>query len=60
LEAACHHTLIKEAGSYQTIKRVLEKGLDRQVLADNPADYPPIHHNNIRGPAYYQQGDKKS
>jgi hypothetical protein len=54
LEAACQHTLKQEAGSYQTIKAVLEKGLDRHPLPNSSPEHLPINHSNIRGPAYYQ------
>ena len=52
LEAACHHTLKQEAGSYKRIKLILEKGLDRQALPKDSTDQPPIDHHNIQQPSF--------
>jgi transposase len=52
LEAACARALRFGTCSYQSIKSILEKGLDRQ----NPEPELPLNspvHQNVRGQAYY-------
>jgi transposase len=52
LEAACRRGLEIGARSYGSINSILEKGLDRQPLAQ-PAEELPLDHPNIRGSRYY-------
>lgn len=58
LEAACQRALVLNACSYQSIKSMLEKSLDRQPLPE-PDKVVPLasktHHDNVRGAAYYQE-----
>ena len=51
LEKACQRALQFEKYSYQTIKRILERQLDK-IEEDPPLNSVPIH-NNIRGGTYY-------
>ena len=54
LEAACARALRFDTGSYQSVKSILEKGLDRQ----QPEPEEPLaspSHQNVRGQAYYAQ-----
>lgn len=54
LEAACARALALQSPSYQSVKSILEKGLDREPLPQPAPPIPPIEHENVRGPAYYQ------
>jgi transposase len=57
LEAACQRALVLNACSYQSIKSMLEKSLDRQPLPESSQVVPlalKAHHDNVRGAAYYQ------
>jgi transposase len=52
LEAACTRALRLDTCSYQSLKSILEKGLDRQPLeAELPLASPA--HENVRGQDYY-------
>ena len=56
LNAACQRALLVGSPSYQSVKSILKAGLDRV-----PAAAPKLvvlaagQHENLRGPAYYQQ-----
>jgi len=52
LEAACARALRLDTGSYQSVKSILEKGLDRQPTEPELPLASP-HHPNVRGQAYY-------
>jgi len=53
LEAACRRALALGSPSYRSVRSILEKGLDREPLAE-PAQAPlPTEHRNLRGAAYY-------
>jgi transposase len=52
LEAASLRALNCNAVSYQSLKSILEKGLDQQPLDVLP-QAPPIIHANVRGPEYF-------
>jgi transposase len=55
MEAAAKRALSYKAVSYKSFKSILEKGLDHtEPFAPSPEVI--IHHENIRGSAYYQQG----
>jgi len=56
VEAAARRALATGAGSYQRVKSMLERGLDRQPLA-SPAPRPPVAHDNLRGAAYFDPSD---
>jgi transposase len=54
LEAACARALAAGARSYRHVAAILKHGLDRVPLpAARPAP-PPLLHDQVRGPAYYQ------
>lgn len=52
LEAASKRALDYSALSYQSVKNILQNGLDKTAATEISA--PPIHHENIRGIEYYQ------
>lgn len=53
LEAACERALTSGANRYQSVKSILEKGLDTVPLAAPPTPPPVPEHDNLRGPGYY-------
>ncbi len=56
LEAACRRALAMNACSYRSIKSILEKSLDRQLM--EPVEVPAVHsevHDNVRGSDYYSR-----
>lgn len=52
LESACKRALAYKAYSYKTVKNILEKGLDKEILPDNHKSIE-INHENIRGKEYF-------
>jgi hypothetical protein len=52
VEAAATRALATGACSYQSVKSMLERGLDRQPL-EAPTPRPPLEHDNLRGAAYF-------
>lgn len=54
LEAACARALALQSPSYQSVKSILEKGLDREPLPQPAPPMPPVEHENVRGATYYQ------
>jgi transposase len=53
LEAACERALASGANRYQSVRSILEKGLDTVPLATPPLPPPVPDHDNVRGPGYY-------
>lgn len=53
LEAACVRALACGANRYQSVKSILEKGLDAVPLDPAPTPPPVVDHDNLRGPGYY-------
>ena len=53
VEAAAARALKCNAISYQSVKSILDNGLDRQPIGDAPA-YLPVEHANIRCADYYR------
>ena len=53
LEAACTRAVRLKAHRYQSVKSMLQKGLDRQPLPELIAPPAPVEHDNIRGASYY-------
>jgi len=53
LEAACRRALAIGSPSYQSVRSILEKGLDREPLAEPAQTALPLEHGNVRGAAYY-------
>jgi transposase len=58
LNAACARAVAVGARSYRHVASMLKHGLDRQPWLPDAADARPIlTHDNVRGPAYYHDGD---
>lgn len=55
VEAAAARAVAIGAYSYQSVKSILEKGLDQLPLLETSTEPPTSPHENVRGPAYYQQ-----
>ncbi len=53
LEAACVRALALQSFSYQSVKSILEKGLDQRPLLTEERETILIEHPNIRGPQYF-------
>lgn len=55
MERACQRALRVGAVSYKSVASILRAGLDHVPVSDedNPSP-PPIEHENVRGPGYYQ------
>ncbi|MCC6153747.1 MAG: IS21 family transposase [Candidatus Hydrogenedentes bacterium] len=53
LEAACVRALAIQSPSYQSVKSILEKGLDQRPLRNEECEAAVIEHHNIRGPQYF-------
>lgn len=54
LEAACARALAAGARSYRHVDAILKHGLDRVPLPAARPAAPPLVHDQVRGPAYYQ------
>ena len=52
LEAACQRALTINACRYKSVASILERGLDRQPLAETTGELP-LTHDHVRGPDYY-------
>jgi len=59
LEAASKRAVAFEAYSYQSIKSILEKGLDKKPLEEKSNKNVPQNHENVRGSVYYQPQEEK-
>jgi transposase len=59
LEAACRRALTIGACSYKSLESILKNGLNRSPLPQRPEASAAPHHDNLRGPEYYdhEQGD---
>lgn len=55
MEAASRRALVHGAFRYQSLKSILEKGLDRVPADGADGQRPVIDHENVRGPAYYAE-----
>jgi transposase len=53
LEAASQRALLLQVYSYQSLKSILKRSLDRQPMLETDSDRSGPHHDNIRGPHYY-------
>jgi len=60
LEAAATRACNLNACSYQSVKSILNTGLDRQLQPELPLDRPPIQHTNIRGTGYFNPQEEPS
>ena len=58
LNAACARAVTVGARSYRHVDSMLKHGLDRQPLLAEATDARPVRtHDNVRGPAYYLEGE---
>jgi hypothetical protein len=53
LEAACTRAMAIRSPTYQSIKSILQSGMDRQPLPSKPTQTSLPLHENLRGPDYY-------
>jgi hypothetical protein len=53
VEAAARRALALNACSYQSLKSILERGLDSLPVDPAPPSRPPVKHDNIRGADYF-------
>jgi len=53
LEAACARALLIGGLTYKSVKAILTHGLDQRPLPQAPIETQALHHENIRGPHYY-------
>jgi transposase-like protein len=53
LEAASQRALLLHAHSYQSLKSILKRSLDRQTELELEVEKPGPQHDNIRGATYY-------
>jgi hypothetical protein len=53
LEAAAQRAIHLQAHSYQSVKSMLARGLDRQSVIESATVAPPVEHANLRGAGYY-------
>jgi transposase len=53
LEAAAHRAVHLRACSYQSVKSMLERQLDRLPVEETPAPRTPLAHDNLRGAGYF-------
>ena len=53
VEQASRKALHVGAYSYRSMKSILSKGLDKIVVLERPSTQETIHHDNVRGGAYY-------
>jgi transposase len=58
LEAACRRALEAQAYSYQSVKSILQRGLDRQRPLRPEAGRSTPEHENLRGSKYYDPASK--
>jgi transposase len=54
LEAACQRAMQLGSPNRRSVVSLLEQGLDRLPLPEPTVAQPPLFHENIRGPDYYQ------
>lgn len=53
LEAACRRAVYWKVYRFQSVKSMLQRGLDQQLLPELVAPPPSVAHENLRGPDYY-------
>lgn len=58
LEAACRRALEAQVCSYQSVKSILQRGLDRQLGLRPEAERSSPEHENLRGRNYYDSASK--
>ena len=55
LDNACKRALSIGGITYRSIKSILEKGLDKEVIIESEKEPTIIEHENIRGGKYYEE-----
>lgn len=55
LEAACERALHFNACSYKSVESILKTGMDRVPREETPPANPPVIHDNLRDPAYFDE-----
>lgn len=63
LEAATERALTANALSLKAVRLILENGMDRRPTENQPVLRALVHHENIRGPQYYDEsltGEQKN
>jgi hypothetical protein len=60
VEAAAERALLAQACRYQSVKSILENSLDTVPLSPPQPGSPPLTHDNLRGPKYFDQGGPSS
>ena len=58
LEAASQRAVQLQTFSYQSVKSILKRSLDRQLVLDPESVAPGPRHENLRGPRYYDPPTK--
>jgi len=53
VKAASQRAVQLQTCSYQSLKSILKRSLDRQRLLDTETAQPGPQHENLRGPNYY-------
>ena len=59
VEAACGRAITLGAYSYRSVQSILKRNLDR-IRPEAPAAVVTVEHENVRGAAYYIQGDDRT
>jgi transposase len=60
VEAAAQRAIVAHACSYQSVKSILKNSLDGVPLSPPPSGSSPLHHDNVRGADYFDQGGSSS
>lgn len=58
LDNACRRAVAYSTYSYRSVKKILEKGLDKLDEADRDEPPMPVVHSNIRGQQAYENGGR--
>jgi hypothetical protein len=53
MEAAAERALLAQACRYQSVKSILKNSLDAVPLSASQPGSPPLTHDNLRGPQYF-------
>ena len=56
LELACNRALKLQAIGYQSVKNILDKGLETADIPEEDEESLPLFHDNVRGSSYYAGG----
>jgi transposase len=60
VEAAAERAILTNACRYQSVKSILKNSLDTVPLSPPQPESPPLQHDNLRGPDYFDQGGPRS